>query len=65
MVEAPGTAPGSVTLITLAVYHHRWLPITVNIGLFNQNLKGKIARITLRQASFENQVNLSQFTFVV
>src|ERR1700726_4851211 len=32
LVEAPGTAPGSVTLILRAVYRHSRSPDTVNIG---------------------------------
>ncbi|CCQ72815.1 protein of unknown function [Magnetospira sp. QH-2] len=34
MVEAPGTAPGSATLIPLSVYRHSRLPDPFNIGSF-------------------------------
>ncbi len=33
-VEAPGSAPGSNTLISQAVYHHSQLPDSSNISLF-------------------------------
>jgi hypothetical protein len=32
LVEAPGTAPGSATLISQAVYRHSRLPDNANIG---------------------------------
>ena len=32
MVEAPGTAPGSETLMSRGVYRHSRLPDTANIG---------------------------------
>ena len=32
MVEAPGTAPGSATLISQAIYRHSRLPDTRDIG---------------------------------
>jgi hypothetical protein len=32
LVEAPGTAPGSTTLIPLTVYRHIWQASTVDIG---------------------------------
>jgi len=32
LVEAPGTAPGSATLISQAVYRHSRLPDAENIG---------------------------------
>ena len=32
MVEAPGTAPGSATLIPSSVYRHSWFPNTLYIG---------------------------------
>ena len=32
LVEAPGTAPGSATLIPCRVYRHSRLPDTDNIG---------------------------------
>jgi hypothetical protein len=33
MVEAPGTAPGSETLMSRGVYRHSRLPDTANIGV--------------------------------
>jgi hypothetical protein len=33
MVEAPGTAPGSTTLIPLTVYRHSWRTSSVDIGV--------------------------------
>ena len=32
MVEAPGTAPGSASLIAQVVYRYSWLPSAFNIG---------------------------------
>jgi len=34
LVEAPGTAPGSATLISCTVYRHSRLPDGLNIGIF-------------------------------
>ena len=35
-MEAPGTAPGSATLISQAVYRHSRLPDTPNIGALTE-----------------------------
>ena len=39
MVEAPGTAPGSETLMSRGVYRHSRLPDTANIGALPGFLK--------------------------
>ena len=39
MVEAPGTAPGSETLISRGVYRHSRFPDRTNIGALRGNLK--------------------------
>jgi hypothetical protein len=41
MVEAPGTAPGSDTLIPRGVYRHSRFPDTANIGAWSLFLKAK------------------------
>ena len=41
MVEAPGTAPGSETLIPRGVYRHSRLPDVTNIGVPARILKVK------------------------
>jgi len=35
LVEAPGTAPGSVMLISQYVYRHSWKPTYNNINQFS------------------------------
>ncbi len=40
LVEAPGTAPGSATLIPHHVYRHSRFPDTLNIGIFRPLGKG-------------------------
>ncbi len=40
LVEAPGTAPGSATLIPQDVYHHSRSPDPFNIGPFGAEIKG-------------------------
>jgi hypothetical protein len=39
MVEAPGTAPGSETLMPRGVYRHSRLPDTTNISVWTAFLK--------------------------
>jgi hypothetical protein len=39
MVEAPGTAPGSETLIPRGVYRHSRFPDTANISILRAFLK--------------------------
>lgn len=39
MVEAPGTAPGSDTLIPNRVYRHSRFPDTLNIAIAGKGLK--------------------------
>ena len=46
MVEAPGTAPGSETLIPRGVYRHSRFPDTTNIGAPRAFLKATNARGT-------------------
>jgi hypothetical protein len=41
MVEAPGTAPGSVTLIPHSVYRHSRLPDNLNIVRRQVHWKGE------------------------
>lgn len=41
MVEAPGTAPGSITLIPSSVYRHSRLPDRGNLGCPGRFLKGR------------------------
>ena len=43
MVEAPGTAPGSETLMPRGVYRHSRLPDTTNIGALSGFLKAATA----------------------
>ena len=42
MVEAPGTAPGSETLMSRGVYRHSRLPDTTNIGVRTGFLKAGV-----------------------
>ena len=44
MVEAPGTAPGSETLIPRGVYRHSRFPDTTNIGVPRAFLKATNTR---------------------
>ncbi len=44
MVEAPGTAPGSATLIPHDVYRHSRFPDELNIILARLHWKGRWAR---------------------
>ena len=44
MVEAPGTAPGSETLIPRGVYRHSRFPDTTNIGIWTGFLKSQDGR---------------------
>ena len=46
MVEAPGTAPGSVLPTYCAVYRHSWKPSTVDISIAALELKEKFQNIT-------------------
>jgi len=39
LVEAPGTAPGSVTLILQNLYRHSWFPNPANIALSRRQWK--------------------------
>jgi hypothetical protein len=41
MVEAPGTAPGSETLMPRGVYRHSRLPDVTNIGVLTGFLKAR------------------------
>ena len=47
MVEAPGTAPGSETLMSRGVYRHSRLPDIDNIGVLTGFLKVR-CRVFLR-----------------
>ena len=42
MVEAPGTAPGSETLMSRGVYRHSRLPDTTNISVWTAFLKARV-----------------------
>ena len=42
MVEAPGTAPGSETLMSRGVYRHSRLPDTTNISVWTAFLKAAL-----------------------
>ncbi len=44
MVEAPGTAPGSETLMPRGVYRHSRFPDAANIGLLPGDLKASLER---------------------
>ena len=48
MVEAPGTAPGSVTLISNDVYRHSRLPDIGYISALAHEMKGKSHRWAVR-----------------
>ena len=44
LVEAPGTAPGSATLITSDVYRHSRQADEMNIGIFAENERCELRR---------------------
>jgi|GEM_PF-2230098 len=47
LVEAPGTAPGSETIIPKNVYRHSRLPDELNIGFSASDCKGLSARLPI------------------